>query len=267
MKKLITILLAGLLSLTAAACSGTQETAKTDSATADTAQVAEPEDLVVSETYYNVYAYDEENPDEKAPDTVTAYEYEFNSKGLPVKTTAKTDGKVVSVKETEYDAAGNVVRLTVFDADGSKTFTYAFEYDDDHNKVRFITYDAEDSLSSVISYEYDENGFLISESYQSDDYAYTIKHENDKDGKEIASVQYDADGKELMKTESECDSDGRLIRKNQSYSYGETSGSSNVAYEYDDRGNNVKEVCYDADGTILYSYDRVYKTVKDLCGK
>ena len=268
MKKLITLLLAGLLSLIAAACSGTQETANTataDTATADTAQIAEADDLVVSETYYNAFAYEEDG--EKSQDTVTVYEYEFDTAGHPTKKTAVTDGQVESVKEMEYDAAGNIIRQTNLYADGSKASVFEYTYDDNNNKTDFLNYGADGSLISVITYEYDENGYQVSEHYQSDDHAYTIRRENDADGKKIATVQYDANDNAMSKSEYEYDSDGHLIRMNLSYDYGETSSTTNTDYEYDDRGNNVREVCYDPDGTIRYSYDRVFKTVKELRGK
>ena len=71
----------------------------------------------------------------------------------------------------------------------------------------------------------------------------------------------------MSKAEYEYDSSGRLIRENRSYGYRETYNTTNTEYEYDDRGNKIREVCYDADGSIRYSYDRVYKTVKELSGK
>ena len=262
MKKLITLLLAGMLCITAAACSGTQKTA-----TSDTAQTAEQEDLVVSEKYYNVYAYDEKDPNEKAEDTVTVYEYDFDSEGHPTKTTAKINGKVEKVKETEYDAAGNIVKQTAFDADGDKISVNAYEYND-NNKTKFVTNSVDGKVSSEITYSYDENEYLISEHYQADDYSYTIKYKNDKDGKALTSTQYDENGNVVMKTTYEYDSDGRLICESRSYGLDTSaSGLSKSEYEYDDRDNVVKEVCYDADGKILYSYDRVYKTVKELSGK
>ena len=269
MKKLITLLLAGMLCVTAAACSGSQETENT--ATADSAQVTgaeqnvEPEDLVVSEKYYNVYAYDEKDPNVKAQDTVTAYEYEFDSEGHAVKTTAVIDGKTESVKESSYDADGNMTEQIVCGADGSKTFTYTFEYDDNHHKTKEVARRADGDLSFEITYTYDENGCLNSENYQSSDYAYSTEYENEN-GKALASVQYDSNGVAMFKTEYEYDADGRVIRENQSYDYDGYQYSSKVEYEYDDRGNKVKEVSYDADGKILYSYDRVYKTVKELSG-
>ena len=71
-----------------------------------------------------------------------------------------------------------------------------------------------------------------------------------------------------MKTTYKYDSDGRLICESRSYGFGAAaSGLSESEYEYDDRGNIVKEVCHDGDGGILYSYDRVYKTVRELSGK
>lgn len=267
MKKIITLLLAGLLCVTAAACSGTQETAKTDDAsTADSAaQITEPDDLVVSEKYFNVYAVSQTGEKEDPIDYT--YEYEFDGEGHPTKTTTKTNGKVESVKEMEIDAAGNVVKETVFDSDGNKTTVSEFEYDGNNNTKR-ILYNAEGKVSSELTHEYDENGYLISDSYRSDDYSYTIKYENDRDGKLLSSVQYDGTGSEVYKVECEYDSDGHLIREMRSYDAGSgMSGSSKVEYEYDDRGNAVKEVSYDADGNILYSYDRVYKTVKELSDK
>lgn len=272
MKKMLILMLVVMLCVTAAACSGSQDNAKTEStATVDSAaQGNEPEDLVVSQTYYNVYAYDEDNPNQKSEDTVTTYEYEFDSESRPIKTTAKTDGSVEYIKETEYDSAGNAVKQTVFDADGNKASVFEYTYDNknNNNKTKFDIYNADGNLRSEITYVYDENGYLISESLKSDDYSYTIKHENDESGKEISSVQYDQNGAELMKIEFEYDSDGRLIRKNQSSNLNAgTPELLKVEFEYDDRGNAVKEVCTNTDGTILYSYDRVFKTVKELSGK
>ena len=274
MKKLITLMLVGLLCITAAACSGTQKTATTDSATtsdsaatSDSAQTPEPEDLVVSEKYYNVYAYDENDPDKKAQDTVTAYEYEFDSGGHPTKTTVKRDGKVEMTKETEYNAAGNIVKQTVFDADGIKTSVTSYEYDG-NNKTKLVAYNADGKVSSELTYSYDEKGYLIEEHYRADDYSYTIKYENDEDGKALTSTQSDENGSDMMKTTYKYDSNGRLICESRSYGFGAAaSGLSESEYEYDDRGNIVKEVCHDGNGGILYSYDRVYKTVRELSGK
>ena len=269
MKKIITLLLAGLLCVTAAACSGSQEDTKTsNAATADSsAQITEPEDLVVSEKYYNAFAYDPQTG-EKIDSTDYTYEYEFDGEGHPIKTTTVTDGKAESVKEMEIDAAGNVIKQTVFDSDGNKTSVSEFEYDGNNNNTKNVLYNAEGKVSSELTHEYDENGHLISDSYKSDDYSYTIKYENDENGKLLSSVQYAGTGSEVYKVECEYDSDGHLIREMRSYDAGSgMSGSSKVEYEYDDRGNAVKEVSYDADGSILYSYDRVYKTVKELSGK
>ena len=268
MKKMITLLLAGMLCVTAAACSGSQEIAKTDdTASADSAPITEAADLVVSEKYYNVYAYDAENPDQKAQDTVTVYEYEFDSQGHPTKTTEKVDGKVQNVRAMAYDAAGNVVTQTVYDPEGSKTYFYEFTYDEDNRKTKFVTHSIGSGIDSDITYSYDENGYLIAESYQTEGYSYTIEYENDEDGKKLASIQSD-DNNIVYKTECEYDSDGRLNRETRSFGAGSGATiSSIVEYEYDARGNAVKEVSYDADGTILYSYERVYKSVKELSGK
>ena len=179
----------------------------------------------------------------------------------------------------DYDAAGNRVRWTMCNPNGTVRDYSTYEYDAIGNQVRETWYDGDstETRGYVIVYEYDAAGNQARKiSYDGDGTTvegYTV-YEYDADGNKVRETRYDADGtlddmplmtsgdgRSITRGRMEYEyASGRLMREN---IYG-TDGTESMlvhyfTYEYDAAGNPVREDYYRAydfygdlgDGSLL----------------
>lgn len=157
---------------------------------------------------------------------------------------------------TDYYVYENIM-TTTYNADGSTT-TWA-------QPKKVYVYDSSDSLWSTSYYEYDSYYRCTSiERFRYDGTklgATYIEHYNNNpyligDVKSYTEFEYDESGNESFRSVSEYDGRDNEV-KHSEYDHGKL--VINTISEYDAKGRNTKEICYDGDGKItrtkIFKYD------------
>lgn len=161
----------------------------------------------------------------------------------------------------EYDASGNMVRVTYYDINGEISYWYIYEYGDDGNRSQDTRYNNDGEIVSWVEPKYDADGKEIRFTYYDADGKITgwVIMEYDADGKEIQSVDYVAGGEEYSRCTYRYDDDGKLIELVQSYVQEYGMYATYTSYEYDENGNRVKSILatdFGGPSTItVYEYD------------
>ena len=137
--------------------------------------------------------------------TVTGYETDADGEQTTIHFADAVDGTAVKtavidyVDESifdisEYDASGNEIKWTVYNADG--TINYTYEYDASGNRTKETWYNNDGTIDYWYTYEYDASGNLTKKTrYDGDgtiDWWYT--YEYDAFGNRTKETSYDGDG-------------------------------------------------------------------------
>lgn len=146
--------------------------------------------------------------------------------------------------ENNYDAAGNLVRQTVFDLDGKQTGHTENTYDDHGNLLKTVSYDGSNAITYYVENTYDEKDNLVCE-YSFDEY-----------------------DERLIKTGYEYDASGHCVKRWAAYGDCEVDEEGNLTVdskyvicekEYDDRDRLLKYTdCQDKEW-----YNFIYTVVGD----
>lgn len=244
MKKIWSLILCLLLLLSLSACrddapdaslSGGQDSTGDTSATGDPTGDGKEYDadgnlilepiIDAKGTYYGkrVYTYADglcaTQSEYNAEDVLTVtYTFEYNAGVLSGKLTERFEnGAVAEKSKEEYDAAGNVIRKTLYGTDGA--------------------------VEMVSEYTLDAQGSCV----EKKDYSYT-------DGAVSSCVTYDADMN--VQKEEQYDENGKVfwsIRYEYEYGLrvkGIESDGSYQEYQYDKEGNETGIIYYDPDGNV-----------------
>ncbi len=171
--------------------------------------------------------------------------------------------------EYEYDAGGNVIKKTLFYADGSAGEWYEYEYKEG-NCVAETYHSGDGSLLRRMEYEYDAAGNQIKETvFTNNAKEYWIEFKYNTAGMLMERTKYDIDYTALNKTEYQYNSNGYCVKEINYDSYYNPDGSVSSWYEYkyDNHGNQIKMTVFDSDGTIYnwweYEYDKNGNRVKE----
>lgn len=129
----------------------------------------------------------------------------------------RTDHFDGSYSVAEYDASGNCVRVTQYNADGTVDCYWVSEYDAFGNEERLTFYNADGTVDEYLVFEYDASGNCEREThYNADDTVdYYWLAEFDDFGNVVRNTRYDADGtvREIYEYE------GDVIRRGRWTSY------------------------------------------------
>ncbi|HID07776.1 MAG TPA: hypothetical protein EYP10_11595, partial [Armatimonadetes bacterium] len=147
--------------------------------------------------------------------------------------------EVISSFTYTYDSAGNTIKMT--EADGSIT---EWSYDELYRLIRETKYDAQGNITHDVSYTYDGVGNRLSktDNITGDVVNYSYDVMNRMEGYGGVSYSYDANGNTVSKSVNnqttiyEWDYDNRLKRVS-------LPDGSSVSYEYNGEGFRVKRVC------------------------
>lgn len=264
--------------------------------TGETEAEEEPEQEPIQEDKYLHLLRTAYHADGSVKD-VTRYIYD-ESGNMTKEISYTADGSIESYVEYENDADGNCIKYTEYDAGGKVTKSAESKYDSNHNCLESISYDSDGNVIYSYEYMFDDNGNEIKEkhfstaeydgisstfkfvfTYEYDDKNRKIKHTMydgdettvtgiyeyayDSAGNQITETQYDADGSVSVLANKEYDSDNHLIKEAASRADEDLWLKE---YEYDDRGNKIKEstVYYGLGSSYLaeYEYDADDRLVK-----
>lgn len=190
------------------------------------------------------------NYNSNALSTMNVYIYIYDSTGFVTKYTvpAGQSGVVWEVAEINGNQCTPSNRV-YSQIDGKNWWTQNKEKKLLMKKI--VSYYNENGVSSCTEweYEYDNQGNMLSEIGSNT----KIEYEYDKDGNKTAEIDYDTDGSVLRKYE--YDNMGNVVLL---YIY--TNGSISTKRErvYDDYGNMLSEIYYNADGSIGAKNEYVY---------
>ena len=187
------------------------------------------------------------------------YGYEYDAAGNLFRLTSfKESGNLSYWYEYAYDAENRLAKETHFNADGSRALS--LEYDAAGNNIKTTQYNAD---GSIYEYTYDIAGNKIGETLQnadgSTDHRYGFEY--DAAGLKTKQIVYEDDGSRL---ENEYDTFGHQVR--QSAFRADGSLIRWTAYEYDGVGNVVKELYYNADGSLAYWSEYKYASGRRKTG-
>lgn len=186
-------------------------------------------------------------------DVVTYSEPDYKEANLIKKSKYTYDGTLMY--EEEYDISGNCIRIN--DVRNNNSFEY--EYDEAGKISKEIEHRNE---QYTYAREYEEHGFISSEKcydaykdgqlINSDAFFY----EFDDAGKPISgTAKRDIDGPSDIKTWDVEFDDAGHVRKKTNYGFSLMTSENYIIeeHEYDENGNEIKNVKYDNDGNIKYS--------------
>ncbi len=251
-------------------------------------------------TVKSTYVYDEagneiEEVQYFGDDIYRRYEYEYEEDGRKKKCIEYNgDGDIFSYKECEYDETGHVTKEEYHDFTEriEYYYTYQYRYNEAGDIEKKICYDEDGSISYWCEHQYDEAGHELSElTYGTDGIYRRSEQKYDKNGNEIRFT-YIVDGEITMQLEFSRDEWGNLTEERgrslakewdvHTYEYEyETiyvpscqytqavvvnkkeyhDGTLTAETEYDRAGNEIKQIIYNSDGSILiqkkYTYDNL----------
>ena len=189
-----------------------------------------------------------------------------------VKCEENFQGNVKSVKQTAYQVIekfgeatkGEVSDVAVWKYDEKKRLleepSKKYRYDSNGNKTEEITYNSAGNIESSIVWTYNEKNKKIEEnSYDSNKKLITkTKWKYDDLGNMIDESEYDADGK-LVKREIRVFDKDRFLEHSWYSRYNdEVTLSSRCIHQFDNKGNNIKDVLLGQKDTLCvrtYKYD------------
>jgi len=166
-----------------------------------------------------------------------------------------------SVSVYTYDEHDNLLQMADYDAEGTllSEIMYEYEYDSNGNMLKsretvdgFLTgeseYTVSDGESIITKYtQYNEDGSKFVNEY-------------DSNGNDVALIDYDADGNVNMQTISQYaqTAEGEWYETTRTENYAD---GTKIEAEYNEQGDNIAWVSYDADGNVEssetwdYTYD------------
>lgn len=215
-------------------------------------------------------------------------EIEWNRKGYVVYSADyDIDGNIRDKREAELDANDEIIKWTFYNGDGIvEERVIKYEYDENGNKIKetceingdsFITeyeneYYANGEIKKVIEYVsdyktekiYDKNGNEVSNvRYYNSEIVSKTEAEYDEQGNEIKYIHYEND---QIVEEREYDKDGNLIREfiaAYDGSIGEYTSYTEIKYEYDKNGMQIKTVRYESLEDMEYISECEYEYDKN----
>ena len=119
-------------------------------------------------------------------------ENEYDANGNLVKVTRRgQNGKVEQVSEHEYDKQGNRIKTTNYDADGNVKGTVEREYDKYAHMTKSVSRNKDGKVTSSIENAYDDNGRLVHKTYKNGEGIVTFDNvlELDENGNVVKSTE------------------------------------------------------------------------------
>lgn len=175
-----------------------------------------------------------------------------------------------SVSIFNYDEQGNVTRMADYDADGSliSEMVNEYEYDSDGNIIKETQY-IDGVISGEAEYSIVEGMSVATKYIGYNEEGSKFINEYDSAGNVIKMIYYDTDGNVELQTDSQYaqNADGEWYEEKCAESY---SDGTKVECEYNENGDAITRVFYDADGNksetetweYTYNADKVKTTEK-----
>lgn len=154
----------------------------------------------------------------------------------------------------EYDDKGNLIAITQYDEEESFIQKTENHYNEDNVLIRQDSLFGEGAPVYSIRYVYQDGVLIKEDSYDEDEFIFTEKEYSYNDNKQLVKqVEYDEEGNTQYITVNEYNSEGLLVRK--IIEEVQQKDRRTFCYEYDDRGNRVKELIYNYDNRLLEKND------------
>lgn len=195
-------------------------------------------------------------------EALTEYTYDEGGR-LLTRVASNRDGDLLEREEFTYDADGREIKQTIYNESNEVINIYESSYDE--NGIQTKRYYLSDGKLARLC-EYDADGRMLK---QEDYYRYSDiiesahEWEYGADGvlvREVVTHRY-GDGYIYEFIVYEYDESGRLTNRNQYSSFdrdsysAETDRFRHTAYQYDEQGDFLREVCYpDGESGVVYRY-------------
>ncbi|MBQ9234491.1 MAG: hypothetical protein IJ167_10740 [Lachnospiraceae bacterium] len=208
------------------------------------------------------------------------YVFDYDVDGYLTKCTVLTYGEIVQIFSFEYDSNGNKIKLKNSEDDGSLLGYNLYEYDSNGNLTKETYYDyinANGKVTGYRLYEYDNNGNMTKDSYYGGDYPGSkielsgyneYEYNNGKITKTTEYTRTYANGvvigyEEIAYATWEYDGSGKKVKYTEYVNGGDV--FSYIEYEYDNYGRKKKEILYNVreDVKQVYDYDVKGNLIKE----
>ena len=224
--------------------------------------------------FWVTYQYDEKGnkvredyPNDDTYSDYTLFDNEYDADGNLVRVTTYihyiSEGFNGGFTSDEYDEEGKMI-YGILQTPGGDVYSSEYEYDEHNNLIQVLTYLNNEFISSE-AYEYDSQGNRISSTSQSTgsfalfDYDHKYDNEYDSFGNLVKVKSYTYSGEDLVDSSVEAyeyDQDGNRIKETRFDSTGHMTGY--LERRYDEYGNLMREDSYDQVGGILHSDEYTY---------
>ena len=173
------------------------------------------------------------------------FSYEFDESGHLVRAEMwDSEGKIVETTVYTYSDNGRCTAYVRTDVEGKVIYRRENEYDSKGNMTGYLAYNENYKLCDKREYEYDTNGNLIKEiQYAQVDVNLMIgwlEYEYDGSGNMVRMASFDSDGIKTHEEIMEYNKKDKMLSKSL-YSEGDISPYVKYEYEYDRKGNLIKE--------------------------
>ena len=166
----------------------------------------------------------------------TKYVVEYDDAGNVVKETYyNPDG---SWTETKYDSAGNRIWETYHEVDGK---SYEYEYDSDGNTKKYTRCNADGSLIDWCEYEYDSVGNVKQTAYNSDGIKESLYEFKQNEPDKVKQTYYEPDGSIIWISEVEYYNTGGLKKEIRYY----PDNNSTTIWEWSSDGTLTRDEEYE----------------------
>ena len=264
--KLLALVLAMALSLTACGGDKPAETTETDPSAASTeaADSSQADGSAAASTSESPSVPDESIKEPVETKTVylmtsmntggSLVVYEYDAFGNMILSGNSSYGQVTPVHEYTYDDESRILTDTEYKSNGSVKVVTTYTYDAAGNLLSVIGRNPTvDGTSSRVEYTYDDAGNQITKlEYDrigsiTSSYSYTY----DAVGNQLSVIRNTRDGKSYTDRSYTYDSAGNVLSDVSYYQDGRE--HEHVEYRYDDAGNQIEKLWRDSSGTV-YSY-------------
>ncbi len=208
-------------------------------------------------TYDTTGAPDEPRKND-GPCCETRYIYNYNSNGKVIeKKEVFENQKTFLIQSYKYDDKGNIIEKVSY-----RTYPLpekiTYKYDSIGNIIEEVSYDQNGIIHRKLGFEYNKNGKKIEENY------FDRKHMSRLRIDRKSINIYDPNLKYMLTATSTFNYDlkGNLIQV--SNFFPKDSLESKLIYKYDLIGNQIENILYNADGTIVWKRNYAYDSSRSI---
>lgn len=179
----------------------------------------------------------------------------YNENTLPIEDSSfNADGSLQALTRTVFDEKKRPVEVVQYDGDHELCEKLTNRYDENGHLVEQRQCYGEGMPEYMTRFVYENNLLMQQDCYDCDEdeaqFSYTEKkYSYDEKGQRIKEIEYDEDGNELYITVNQYGENGVLV--SQTRDEIQLHDRRTYTFEYDERGNKIKDLIYNYDEALI----------------